>query len=155
MIDVRAQEMIRCSPDAWLAFVLDVERYAEVDDKIGPIAWTRRRGDVVEFKFAPRLPGVPLPGPRIVSRMRLTPGQRIDVRLAPFPRNLTSRLASRFSAAFSCEPHADGALVTRAISFDFRVPFRWFVEPVLRRTLPASVQRELRMAKSILEAAAP
>jgi hypothetical protein len=41
--------------------------------------------------------------------------------------------------------------VTRAISFDFSPLVRWWVEPVLRRTLPASVERELRMAKQLLE----
>lgn len=151
MVEVERHETIRCSPEAWLSFVLDVERYAEVDDKIGPIRWTRKRGNLVEFAFWPRLPGLRLPALPVVSRMWLTPGQRIDVRLAPLPRNITSHLASRFRASFSCAPHDGGVRVTRAISFEFHPPGRWLVEPVLRRTLPASVERELRLAKSLLE----
>lgn len=151
MVEVELEERIRCSPEAWLEFVLDVHRYAEVDDKIGPIQWTRRRGNLVEFKFCPRLPGVNLPALRIVSRMLLTPGTRIDVRLAPVPRNMISRLASRFEASFSCSVHDNGIRVRRAISFDFAPPLRSWVEPVLRQTLPASVERELCLSKAALE----
>lgn len=122
-----------------------------MDDKIGPIRWTRRRGDLVEFSFRPRLPGLRLPALPVVSQMRLTPGQRIDVRLAPLPRNVTSHLTSRFRASFTCVPHDGGIRVTRAISFEFNPPARWLVEPVLRRTLPGSVERELRLAKALLE----
>ena len=151
MVEVERHETIRCSPEAWLGLVLDVERYAEVDDKIGPIRWTRRRGDLVEFKFWPRLPGLRLPALPIVSQMRLTPGERIDVRLAPLPRNVTGHLSSSFRASFSCVPQDGGVRVTRYIAFEFRGPARWLVEPVMRRTLPASVERELRLAKSLLE----
>ena len=151
MVEVELQETIRCSPQVWLEFVMDVERYADVDDKIGPITWTRREDDIVRFKFRPRLPGLRLPALRIVSQMRLTPGRRIDVRLAPLPHNVIARFTSRFRAGFSCEPHDGGVQVTRTISFDFNPGVRWFVEPVLHRTLPGSVERELRLAKQILE----
>lgn len=151
MVEVELEESIRCLPDMWLDFVMDVQRYASVDDKIGPIRWVRRAGDLLEFKFTPRLPGLTLPALRIVSQMRLTPGRRIDVRLAPLPRNLTSRLASRFWASFACERENGGVRVTRAISFSFNPAVRGFVEPVLRRTLSQSVERELRRAKHILE----
>lgn len=151
MVEVDLEERIQCSPDAWLEFVLDVHRYAEVDDKIGPIQWTRRRGNLVEFKFRPRLPGLHLPTLRIISRMLLTPGRRIDVQLAPLPRNMTSRLVSRFAASFACSVHDNGLRVRRAISFDFMPPIRSLVEPVLRQTLPESVERELRLSKTVLE----
>ena len=156
MVEVVRQETIRCSPEAWLELVLDVERYARVDDKIGAIRWTRRSGDLHEFKFWPRLPGGRRPPALpIVSQMRLTPGQRIDVRLAPLPRNITGHLTSRFRASFSCVPVDGGVRVTRCISFDFRAPMRWLIEPVMRRTMPASVERELRLAKELLEGLTP
>jgi Polyketide cyclase / dehydrase and lipid transport len=151
MVEVQLSETIACRPEAWLALVLDVRRYATIDDKIGPIRWVRRDGDLVEFKFWPRLPGLSLPALPIVSQMRLTPGRRIDVQLAPLPRNITSRAASTFRASFSCEPDGEGVRVTRAIFMDFRPAVRWLVEPVLRRTLPESVARELRLAKQMLE----
>jgi len=143
---------VGCAPETYLEFVLDVERYREVDDKIGPIAWVRRQGDLTELKFRPRLPGMNMPEPYAVSQMRLTPGQRIDVRLAPLPRNLANRLVSKFTASFACEPVAGGQTrVTRMISFRFNPLVRWLFEPTLRRTLPESVERELRLAKEILE----
>ncbi|MEU7530716.1 SRPBCC family protein [Saccharothrix sp. NPDC042600] len=151
MIEVTERETIACEPRDWLEFVLDVERYAEVDDKIGPIRWSRRRGDVVEFKFRPRLPGVRLPEPCTTSRMRLVAGERIDVRLAPLPRNALNRCAGLFRARFSAVAVDGGAEVTRMISFRFNPLLRGLFEPTLRRTLPASVRRELALAKRILE----
>ena len=151
MLEVVRSETIRCAPQDWLDLVLDVHRYASVDDKIGRIRWVRRAGDVTEFLFTPLLPGVPLPGPAIVSQMRLVPGQRIDVELAPLPRNLLSRAAVRFGARFSCAPAPEGTRVTRSISFRFSPVVRWLLEPVVRRRLAASVERELRLARQLLE----
>jgi hypothetical protein len=152
VVEVTRSETIRCQPQQWLDLVLDVHRYASVDDKIGRIHWVRRRGDRTEFRFLPRLPGVRLPGLPIVSQMRLVPDQRIDVRLAPLPRNLASHAGVRFRARFSCEAVPEGVRVTRMISFRFIPPLAWWIEPVLRRTLPVSVERELRLAKQLLEA---
>ena len=151
VVEVELQETINCSPQSWLEFVMDVERYAEVDDKIEQIAWVRRKDQLVEFKFRPRLPGLPLPPVRMVSQMRLTSDSRIDVRLAPLPQNLSNRLVTRFRASFSCEPHDGGILATRAISFAFTPGIRRVIEPVLSRTLPPSVRRELCLTKKILE----
>jgi hypothetical protein len=142
---------IRCTPETYLTFVMDVERYRAVDDKIGPIVWTRRSANLTEFKFRPRLPGMNLREPHAVSQLRLTPGQRVDVRLAPLPRNLPSRLVSRFAASFVCEPVDGGTRVTRMVSFRFNPLVRWMFEPTLRRTLPGSVERELLLAKEMLE----
>jgi len=150
-VDVMRSETIRCRPERWLDLVLDVHQYAAVDDKMGPIKWVRRDGDLTEFRFTPRLPGLRLPQPAIVSQMRLVPGERIDVVLAPLPRNLSSRVVVRFRASFSCAAVPGGVRVTRMMSFRFAPPMRWLVEPVLRRTLPVSVERELRLAKQLLE----
>lgn len=154
MVQVEVVRTIGCTPETYLEFVMDVERYREVDDKIGPIAWVRRQGNLTELKYKPRLPGMSMPEPYTVARMRLTPGERIDIRLAPLPRNLTNRLVSRFAASFACEPAAGGRTrVTRMVSFRFNPLVRWLFEPTLRRTLPGSVERELRLAKEILERA--
>jgi hypothetical protein len=151
VLEVVRSETIRCAPDDWLDLVLDVHRYATLDDKIGRIRWVHRDGHLTEFRFTPRLPGVPGPGPAIVSQMRLVPGERIDVQLAPPPRNLISRAAVRFGACFSCTPVPCGTRVTRSISFGFSPAVRWLLEPVVRRRLAASVERELRLAKELLE----
>lgn len=151
MVTVEIERTIECAPETFLEFVMDVERYAEVDDKIVRIVWTRREPHLTEFKFRPRLPGMGLPEPYAVSQMRLTPGQRIDVALAPAPLNRFNRFMATFRASFACVPVEGRTRVTRMISFHFNPLVRWLFEPVLRRTLPGSVERELRLAKEILE----
>jgi hypothetical protein len=151
MVRVEVERTIGCTPEVFLEFVMDVDRYTEVDDKIGPITWVRRHGDMTEFKFQPKLPGLSLPEPKSVSQMRLTPGERIDVRLAPPPHNKINRRMSEFSASWTTEAVDGGTHVTRMISFDFNPVVGWMFEPVLRRTLPESLERELRLAKKILE----
>ncbi|MEZ7126340.1 SRPBCC family protein [Nonomuraea sp. AD125B] len=152
MVQVIVEETIRCTPQEYLDFVMDAERYAEIDDKIGPIDWVRRVGHIVEFRFRPRLPGIPGPAPKLVSQMRLTPGRRVDVRYAPLPRNRLNHLLSRFSASFEAEAVADGvSRVRRTISIDFAPFLRWLLEPALRRRLPADVRNEVRGSKRRLE----
>jgi polyketide cyclase/dehydrase/lipid transport protein len=151
VVKVALEETIACSPEEYLDFVMDVERYRQVDDKLGRILWTRRQGDVLQFKFLPKLPGFRLPPVGTVSSMRLVPGARIDVELAPLPHNALSRGMSTFRASFSCAPVDGGVRVRRTISFDFNPLVRWIFEPVLRRTLPTSVERELRLSKTALE----
>lgn len=155
MIEVTRSTVIGCRPQQWLDLVLDVHRYRTVDDKIGPIHWVRRDGDLNEFRFRSHLPGVPLPGTTIVSQMRLVPDDHIDVRLAPLPHNPASHAVVRFRARFSCHPAPHGTRVTRMIAFHFHPPLRWLIEPILRRTLPASVERELQLATQPLESSEP
>lgn len=151
MVKVTVERTISCSPEAFLEFVMAPKRYAEVDDKLGPISWVRRTGNVTEFKFRPKLPGMSLPEPMTISHMALTPGERVDVHLPRRPRNMLNRWVARFQACFVCERVDGGTMVRRTISFDFNPLLRWFFEPVLRRTLPGSVERELRLAQNVLE----
>jgi hypothetical protein len=113
MVEVALEETIACTAEEYLDFVMDVERYRQVDDKLGRILWTRRRGDVLQFKFLPKLPGFRLPPVGTVSRMHLVPGARIDVELAPLPYNALSRGMSTFRASFACAP-VDGGVRVRA-----------------------------------------
>jgi hypothetical protein len=94
----------------------------------GRIDWVRREGDVTEFRFRSALPGLGA-GPEIVSRMTLTPGERVDVRLPDRPEN---RLARR-------------------IAFGFAAPLRPLLEPLVRRKLRADVEAEVRGAKRLLK----
>src|SRR5439155_22651948 len=100
---VQMEQTIRCSPEEFLDFVMDIERYAEVDDKLGAFDWVRREGNLVEFKFRPILPGIPGPAPKMVARGRLTPGERIDVTLAPLPHNKLFNRLMTFAASFAVE----------------------------------------------------
>jgi Polyketide cyclase / dehydrase and lipid transport len=151
MVKVEEKESIRCSPEKFLDFVMDVERYIDVDDKIERIVWVRREDNLTEFKFQPRMPGMRMPEPPAISQLRLTPGERIDIALAPWPQNKFNHRIARFRASFACEPAGDRTTVTRVVSFQFIPLVRWFFEPILRRNLPASVRRELRLAKEVLE----
>lgn len=151
MVEVEVERTIDCAPETFLEFVMDPERYREVDDKIVRVLWQRREGNLTEFKFKPRMPGVSLPEPPAISQMRLTPGKRIDVRLAPPPRNRLNHFLATFKASWVCEPDGGGTRVRRWLSFDFNPLVRWFFEPLLRRTLRGSAERELRLAQEILE----
>lgn len=151
MIRVTVEQTVRCTPDEFLALVMDAERYAQVDDKLGSIDWVRREGNVTQFKFRSRLPGVPGAMPKIVSRMTLTPGHRVDVEYAPVPENRMTQRISAFAASFVCTPAPEGTQVTRTIEFGFIPPLSWFIEPILRRTLPPDVEREIRGAKDLIE----
>ncbi len=151
MVRVERERTMACTPDSFLNFVMDVERYIDVDDKIGSITWARREETLTEFKFQPRMPGLPLPQPKAVAQMRLTPGERIDIRLAPKPLNRLNHRMAHFEASFSCEPVEGGIRATRMISFTFNPLLRPVLEPVLRRTLPRSLERELRLTQETLE----
>ena len=139
--------VLGCSAEAFLAFVLDVERYREVDNKIGPIDWVRTEGLVTEFRFRPTLPGLP-PAPKVVSRMRLTPGQRIDIDYSPLPQNRLARRISTFTASFECAPDEGGTRVTRTISIGIPRLFRVLEGPLLQRRLQRSIERELDLSQS-------
>lgn len=152
MATAQTTETIRCSPEELLEFVLDPEAYATVDAKIGPIDWVEREGDVTQFRFRGKLPGLPGPAPKLTSRMSLTPGERIDVRLPSIPDNrLINLMMKDFSASWVCEPVDGATKVTRVLRFDFKAPAKWLAEPVLRRTLQHDVEDELRGAKEYLE----
>jgi hypothetical protein len=151
MIRVTVERIVRCTPAEFLALVMDAERYATVDDKLGRIDWVRREGDVTDFRFRSRLPGLPGPALTVVSRMRLTPGERVDVEYAPSPHNRLVRSLSTFAASFTGKAVDGGTRVTRTFEVGFRPPFGWLVEPVLRRTLPADIEREVQGAKELLE----
>src|SRR6059036_1027854 len=100
-----ATATLKTTADEYLAFVLDVERYRQVDDKLGAIEWVRTEGNVTEFRFRPKMPLTPW-SPKVVSRMTLTPGERVDIQYAPRPDNRLAHALSSFSAFFAVEPAA-------------------------------------------------
>ncbi|WP_028932215.1 SRPBCC family protein [Pseudonocardia spinosispora] len=142
-----ARETVRCTPDAMLEFVMDIERYQEIDDKIRPVLWARREGDRVEFACRPKLGGIRIPGAAVVQWIELTPGRRIDIGLVP---SAWTRLAS-FHATFEVTEVAGGTRVDRQLRFTFSPVLRWLLQPVLAKRLPAEVRAELRRAKDYLE----
>ncbi|MGV0742837.1 SRPBCC family protein [Mycolicibacterium sp. XJ870] len=153
MVRAQATTSIQCKPDELLELVMDIERYAEVDDKIRPVYWSRRSGNVVEFRFRPKFPGLPLRAPKLAQRVELTPGRRIDITNAALPHNKIGNRMSDFVASFVCEPIDDATVVTRTVEITFRAPLRWLMDLFLRRRLQASVDDELARAKDLLESA--
>ncbi len=151
MARAQTTRTIHCTPDDFLALVMDIERYAEVDDKIWPIYWSRRTGNVLEFRFRPKLPGLPIPSPKLVQRVELTPGKRIDITNAPLPHNKIGNRVSSFTASFVCEAVDGATVVTRTIDLTLPAPMRWFVEPILKRRLQTAVDDEIDRAKARLE----
>lgn len=149
MVTVEVQETIGCTPDEMLEFVMDIERYAQVDTKIAPVRWSRRDGDVVEFACRPTLAGIRQP--TVVQQVRLTPGRRIDITLSPPPRNRLAHATAAFTASFVCDPVPGGTHVTRTLTFAVCPVLRWALEPLLRSKLPAEVRAEIAAAKLHLE----
>lgn len=90
----------------------------------------RREDGFTEFGFRPRLAG--LPGAVSVAQMRLTPGRRVDIRLAPAPVNRLTRLASDFDAGFVCVPVDGGTRLVRTLTFHFRPVLRWLADHRIR-----------------------
>lgn len=152
MAEAQVTETIRCTPDDLLAFVMDIERYAEVDDKIRPVEVVRREPTLTEFRFRPKLPGVAMPSPKWVNQMRLTPGERIDIANAPLPRNKLANRMLTFTASFAVEPVDDGTRVVRTVRMDFKPWARPLGERLLQGKLQAGVEEEIRRAKKYLEA---
>jgi hypothetical protein len=149
MLSVETTETIACTPDELLDFVMDPRRYATVDRKIRPVRWVNRDGDFCEFGFRPSLVGVP--GPPAVSHMSLTPGERVDARLAPAPKNRLTRLLLELDASFVVTPVDGGTHLVRRLDYRFRPAVRWLAEPLLRRALARDVREEVRLAKEHLE----
>jgi hypothetical protein len=151
MFEVVVEETMNCTADEFLEFVMDVHRYAEVDDKIGSIDWARREGDLTEFKFRPVLPGIPGPAPKMVMWVRKIPGKRIEMSLAPLPHNkLNHRLIKKFDSVFEVEPVADGVLVRSVNTFAIAPFARWLMEPILRGKLPNNIAAEMERARVYL-----
>ena len=151
MVEARAQKIMACTPDEFLEFAMDVERYAGVDDKLGPFDWVRREGNIVRFKFRPAMPGLPGPAPKMVAQGVLTPGKRVDVSLVELPQNKLWNRLMKFNASFACEPANNGILVTRTMTADLNPMVRWLAEPILRRNLPGNIEDEVERAKMYIE----
>lgn len=151
MVKVQVTETIGCTCDELLEFVMDIERYAEVDDKIKPILWRRRSHNLLEFACRPKLAG--LRQPKVVQRVQLTPGERVDIGLAPLPTNRLAHAMADFRASFICRAVDHGTEVTRTLEFRFTPMLRWLLEPLFRRRLDAEVREEITRAKQHLETA--
>lgn len=142
MLTITATRTVDCSPETFLDFVMDARRYQAVDTKIRPVLWSRRRGNVSEFVFVGRLAGLWTPPTH--SRMTLTPGSRVDIRLARSPS--TGQRASRpTSTPASSHRHGAGHAGRPHPERRPEGPLdRW--EQRLRPRLQAEVDEEMDLA---------
>ncbi|MGH3503632.1 MAG: SRPBCC family protein [Nocardioidaceae bacterium] len=149
VVRVEVEETIHTEPEQFLDFVMDIERYAQVDKKISPVLWQHRDGNVVKFACRPKLVG--LRQPKVVQHARLTPGRRVDIGLTPLPANRLAHAMAWFRASFECRAVDGGTRVVRTLEFRFTHLTRWLLEPLFRRRLEAEVRDELDRVKDYLE----
>lgn len=118
-----ASSEIAATPQEVLEFVLDLDRYRRVDDKImrvSSITGPDEHGHG-SVRLWGKLPGMlPAPDRQDFSLERWTRLTFVGADRQP------GRLVFDFVGTFDCEPTNSGTTtVTHAYEFDFRRPFRW------------------------------
>ncbi len=131
---------VRATPQEILEFVLDLERYRQVDSKIlavgsvvGPDEAGRGRVRLwTRLKWTP-----PAPDVHTISLQRWS---RLTFTGAP---KQPSRFILHFTGVVECQPSADTTLVTHWYEMRFRGPFR-LLEPSHRAWLQRDLEVELQ-----------
>jgi Polyketide cyclase / dehydrase and lipid transport len=130
-------------------FVLDLRRYREADRKIGRVGATSRDGNTGTTQFWGRLRGLPGPSgvyPFTMTRTRLEFGS---------PIGGAARWFLDFEGSFDCEQTPEGTRVTHREVFMFKRPWKWLLEPLLRRWLERDTAEEMVRFKPLVEHPAP
>lgn len=141
-----ATTTVSVSPDAVFDFVLDLERYRLADHKIGRVGPVERWGDRGMATFSGRIRG--LPGPSGTYPFVVTPSRLAFSSAIAGP----ARWFLDFEGTFECRATEDGTEVTHREVFDFKRPWRWLVEPFLRRWLESDTAEEMARFKQLVEA---
>ena len=146
MIVGEATTTVAATPDDVFDFVLDLRSYREADHKIGKIGTIDDGGDSGRVQFSGRIKG--LPGPSGTY-----PFTRTSSRLAfGSPVAGPARWFLDFEGSFETEQTADGTVVTHREAFDFKRPWRWLAEPLLRRWLEHDIDEEMVRFKELVDA---
>jgi ribosome-associated toxin RatA of RatAB toxin-antitoxin module len=147
MASGESELVIQYPPDGIIDFVMDLQEYRKVDDKLGTIHWIKPApdGEGVFVRFRPKLMG--MPGPNTTQRVVVHPGHRIEISGVPA---WTDAFVT-FRGYFRCEPTAEGTKVTRGLDFRFRKPMSWLMNGMVTRWLATAIPRELAQAKEYLE----
>lgn len=148
MIEASATRQVRATSREVLEFVLDLDRYRQVDPKIArvtqPVVLDNEGNGTV--RYWGRMRGTPpLPDVNVV---RLTPWTELTLTSAP---RQPGRLVLDFEGRFVCVDSADGCTVTHSYEVRFRRPFRWIYDPLLRTWLQEEVTLELERLASVLD----
>ena len=146
MIVGEGTAIVQASASDVFEFVLDLERYREADRKIGRVGTIHRDGNTGTAEFWGRIRG--LPGPRGVYPFTLT-ASRLEFRS---PVAGPARWFLDFEGSFECAETDGGTSVTHREVFEFKRPWRWIAEPLLRRWLQADTTEEMVRFKPLIEA---
>jgi hypothetical protein len=149
VIEGVGEAVIRAAPERIIAFVTDLEQYKRADLKIGRVLEVRRDGDRVFMRHDGKLRG--LAGPPVSLELTIEAPSRVRYHSLP---SLASRVFVAFEGGFELSPTAEGTRVVHTERFRFFAPWRWVVEPYLRKWLAADVPAEMARMKAILEAEA-
>lgn len=145
MIIGEATTTVAASSQDVIEFVLDLERYRQADHKIGRVGAVDRNGDHGTATFAGRLRGLPGPSgtyPFTMTESTLTFGSPIAG---------MARWFLGFEGTFDCEEVPEGTRVTHREVFDFRRPWSWLAEPLLRGWLQRDIADEMVRLKTLLK----
>jgi hypothetical protein len=148
MIVGEASATVAVSPQEVFDFVLDLRRYRLADRKIGKVGATTRTGDRGTVRFAGRIKG--LPGPMGTYPFTLTDSRLVFGSAIAGP----ARWFLDFEGSFDCAVAADGTVVTHREVFDFKGPWHWIAEPLLRRWLETDTAEEMVRFKALVEGSA-
>jgi hypothetical protein len=103
----------------------------------------RRRGELIGFCRFRGLPGPAGTYPFKLSTSRLQFGS---------PVAGAARWFLNFEGTFDCHETENGTVVTHREVFEFKRPWRWLAEPVLRRWLETDMGAEMVRFKDLLDA---
>lgn len=145
MIYGEGQAVIKASPKEILDFVMDLHQYRNADVKIRKVKSVERVGDEATVRFRSVLRG--LPTPTVTQLVKLTPGERIDIRSAP---NWMERMVE-FEGFVTCEEVAEGTKVVHRESFKFKGPIGFLMERFLKNWIKQDLIDEVARVKDILE----
>jgi hypothetical protein len=133
---------VAASPEEVVEFVMDLERYAQADWKIGWVYAVERHGDRAEVCFRGKMAG--LPGPKTRQLLEVTSEEDGTRRVKV--TNLKSWMDHlyRFSGLVEARPVPGGAAVFHVETLMFAAPWRVVLEPLLSRWLARDTEAEVQ-----------
>lgn len=145
MIVGEATTTVAATPDDVFDFVLDLDRYRQADHKIGRVGTSVNEGDHGMVQFSGRIRG--MPGPPGIY-----PFTRTESRLGfGSPLSGPARWFLDFEGTFDTEQTREGTVVTHREVFNFKRPWRWLAEPLLRHWLENDTAEEMVRLKKLVE----
>lgn len=146
-LQAEATRVVPASSREVLEFVLDLDRYRQADTKIGRVTQpvTLDENDEGHVRYWGRLRGTP-PAPD-TNIVRLSRWHELTFTSAP---RQPARLILTFTGRFHCTETDVGCRVTHGYEIEFRRPFRWVYEPLMRTWLQTELEAELDRVQAIM-----